>query len=184
MLSATAASVLALSALAQNTTITQTESSSTRHQRVRTPDRLNDAAKASDVIGMTVENYQNEKLGKVDDLALDVESGRIVQVILSIGGFIGIGDTLTAVPPGALHHDVSEKVLHLDADKGKLKAAPKFEMSKWAEDCDCDHLTEVYRHYGQEPAFRFVHKGDLNQDGRRNADGSPNIVSTRDSQSM
>src|ERR1041384_317206 len=117
MLSATAASVLALSARAQNTTITQTESSSTRHQRVRTPDRLNDAAKASDVIGMTVENYQNEKLGKVDDLAVDVESGRIVQVILSTGGFIGIGDTLTAVPPGAFQRDAARKTLQLDSTK-------------------------------------------------------------------
>ncbi len=63
----------------------------------------------------------------MEDLAVDVESGRIVQVILSTGGFIGIGDTLTAVPPGALHHDVAQKVLHLDADKEKLKSAPKFE---------------------------------------------------------
>ncbi len=107
-------------------------------------DRLNGAAKASDLIGMAVKNYQDEKLGKVEDLAVDVESGRIVQVILSTGGFIGIGDTLSAVPPGALHHDVANKVLHLDADKEKLKAAPKFEMSKWAECSDSNHLAEVY----------------------------------------
>jgi len=119
-------------------------------------DRLNDAAKASDIIGMTVKNYQNEKLGKIDDLAVDVESGRIVQVILSTGGFLGIGDTLTPVPPGALHRDVAQKVLHLDADKAKLKAAPTFEMSNWADYSDTSHLSAVYRHYGQEPAFAFV----------------------------
>ena len=73
---------------------------------------------------MTVKNYQDEKLGKVEDIAVDVESGRIVQVILSTGGFIGVGDTLTAVPPGALHHDVARKILHLDADKAKLTDAP------------------------------------------------------------
>ncbi len=140
------------------------------------PDRLNDAAKASDLIGMTVKNYQDEKLGKVEDLAVDVESGRIVQVILSTGGFIGIGDTLTAVPPGALHHDVANKVLHLDADKEKLKNAPKFEMSKWAEYSDSNHLAEVYRHYGQEPAFRFIQSGDAVLDGH---DAAPNTVSTR-----
>ena len=187
ILSASAASVLAFSALAQDTPKPNRDGPDYTRDSIsqeRRADRLNGAAKASEIIGMTVKNNQGEKLGKVEDLAVDVESGRIVQVILSIGGFIGVGDTLTAVPPGALHHDVSEKVLRLDADQEKLKAAPKFEMSKWAEDCDCDHLTEVYRHYGQEPAFRFVHKGDLNQDGRRNADGSPIIVSTRDSQSM
>ncbi len=39
---------------------------------------------------MSVVNYQNEKLGKVEDLGVDVESGRLVQVILSTGGFVGL----------------------------------------------------------------------------------------------
>jgi hyperosmotically inducible periplasmic protein len=181
IISASAASVLAFSALAQDTSNPKTDRPDYTRQRMAHPraDRLNGAAKASDVIGMTVKNYQDEKLGKVEDLAVDVESGRIVQVILSTGGFIGIGDTLTAVPPGALHHDVAQKVLHLDADKEKLKGAPKFEMSKWAEYSDSDHLSEVYRHYGEEPAFRFIQRGDAVLDGQRNTDGSPNTVPTR-----
>jgi sporulation protein YlmC with PRC-barrel domain len=44
---------------------------------------LNGAAKVSDVMGMTVKNYQDVKLGKVSDLAVDMESGRVVQVIIS-----------------------------------------------------------------------------------------------------
>ena len=128
---------------------------------------------------MEVKNYQNEKLGKVDELAVDVESGRIVQVILSTGGFLGMGDTLTAVPPGALHHDVAQKVLHLDANKEKLKNAPKFENSKWAEYSDTDHLSQVYRHYGEDPAYTFVQRNDAVLDGRRNTENAPMIVSTR-----
>ena len=84
-------------------------------------ERLNDAAKATDIIGMTVINHQNEKLGQVEDLAVDVESGRIVQVILSTGGFPGMGNTFSAVPPGALHHDAADNVLQLDAGKAKLR---------------------------------------------------------------
>ncbi len=193
IISASAASVLAFSALGQDTSNPKTDRPDPTGQRSvpARMARLNDAAKASDIIGMTVKNYQDEKLGKVEDLAVDVESGRIVQVILSTGGFIGLGETLVAVPPGALHHDVTHKVLHLEADKEKLKHAPKFEMSKWAECCDSDHLSKVYRHYGQEPAFRFIHKGDavldglrtpdgqIIKDGNRNTDGSANTVSTR-----
>jgi len=167
-----AALLVALSALAQDSPDPKTDRPVYDRDRISDApraDRLNGAAKATDLIGMTVENYQGEKLGKVEDLAVDVESGRIVQVILSTGGFIGLGDTLTAVPPGALHHDAAKKVLHLEADKAKLASAPKFEMSKWAECCDSDHLSAVYRHYGQEGAFRFIHKGDL----------APNTVSTR-----
>jgi sporulation protein YlmC with PRC-barrel domain len=163
IISASAASVLAFSTLVQaqpNPKTARPDYTRDHIPQAKRSDRLNDAAKASDIIGMTVKNYQDEKLGKVEDLAVDVESGRIVQVVLSTGGFIGIGDTLSAVPSGALHHDVAHKVLHLDADKEKLKDAPKFEMPKWAESSDSDHLSEVYRHYGQEPAFRFIHRGD------------------------
>ena len=67
IVSASAASVLAFSALAQDTSNPKTVGQNyTRNQmpRIARTDRLNDTAKASDVIGMTVKNYQNEKLGK------------------------------------------------------------------------------------------------------------------------
>jgi sporulation protein YlmC with PRC-barrel domain len=173
IIGASAVSVLTFSALAQSTTNPKVDGPDYTHSLMRQAqraDRLNGAAKASDLIGMTVNNYQNEKLGKVEDLAVDVESGRIVQVILSTGGFLGIGDTLTAVPPGALHHDAANKVLHLDADKEKLKAAPVFEMSNWAAHSDSDHLKRVYGHYGQEPAFVFIQNGGISADGQRSTD--------------
>ncbi len=174
IISASAASVLALAALAQDTPTPKIAGADYAHDAMspaRRAARLNDAAKASDLIGMTVKNNQDEKLGKVEELAVDVESGRIVQVILSTGGFIGIGDALTAVPPSALHRDVALKVLHLDADKEKLQGAPKFEMSKWAEYSDSEHLAGVYRHYGEEPAFTFIQRGD--------AVRAPNTISIR-----
>ena len=169
IISAFAASVLAFSALAQDTPNLKTDGpdstrdGTTHAQRMN---RLKGAAKASDVIGKTVLNNQGEKLGKVEDLALDLESGRIVQVVLSIGGFVGIGDSLTAVPPQALHCDAAHKVLHLDADKEKLAGAPKFRASKWAEYSDSNHLSAVYRYYGEEPAFCFVQSGDAVLDGQ------------------
>ena len=172
IISASAALILEFAACAQDPPNPKTERPTYSREPMpdeRSPDRLNDAAKASEVIGMTVKNYQDEKLGEVKDLAVDVESGRIVQVILSTGG--GIVETLRAVPPRALHHDAAQKVLHLDADKEKLNGAPKFEMSNWAEYSDSNHLSEVYRHYGEEPSFKFIRNGD--------AVAAPNTISTR-----
>ncbi len=141
-------------------------------------ERLNDPAKAGDIIGMAVQNYQNDKLGKVEELAVDVESGRVVLVILSSGGFAGIGDRLTAVPPGALHRDATNRVLHLDATKETVKGAPAFERAKWAETFDSADLASLRRHYGQESASR-----DARQDtvllGQRDTEDSLNTVSTR-----
>jgi sporulation protein YlmC with PRC-barrel domain len=152
---ASAASFLAFMALAQENpyAIKGAESSLQRFAHATRVERLGRAEKASDIIGMEVKNYQDEKLGKVNDLAVDLETGRIVQVILSSGGFIGVGDTLVAVPPGALHRDATNKLIHLNADKEKLKAAPRFEMSTSAEGCDSNEVAEVYRYYGEEPYF-------------------------------
>ena len=175
LISASASSILAFSTLAQDTPIPKADSLSYTRERAphaQRADRLNGAAKASDLIGMEVKNYQDEKLGKVDDLALDVESGRIVQVILSTGGFIGIGDTLTAVPPGALHHDVAQKVLHLDADREKLKSAPEFENSKWDEGTQSNRVTEVYAYYDEQPYFA------ANRDEYRTASEDVKLVKT------
>ena len=110
IISASAATVLAYSALAQDTSNLKTDGPTCARDHAQCLKRLNGAAKASHIIGMTVRNNQNEKLGKVEDFAVDVQSGRIVQVILSSGGFIGIGNTLTAVPPEALHCDAAHKV--------------------------------------------------------------------------
>jgi hyperosmotically inducible periplasmic protein len=174
--SASAASILAFAALAQETTNTAPGAAEYSDQAVphgTRAERPGGAKKASDLIGMEVKNNQDEKLGKVNDLAVDVESGRIVYVILSTGGFVGIGDTLHAVPPGALHHDVANKILHLDADKAKLTAAPKFEMAKWAECCNSNQVAEVYRQYGQQPYCSSGHKKDVsNTVATRNADGT------------
>ena len=123
------------------------------------------AEKASDIRGMEVKNYENEKLGKVADLAVDLESGRIVQVILSAGGILGVGDSHFAVPPGSLHCDIPNKVIHLKADTQKLKAAPKFEMSRWEEATQPNQVTETYRYTGEQPFFASAQNADKSAKG-------------------
>ncbi len=187
--SASVASLLAFSALAQETINPKTgETASPRqHLTQARAERLNGAAKTTDIIGMTVKNYQNERLGKVEDLAVDVESGRIVQMILSTGGFPGTGYTLTAVPPGALRHDAANKVLHLNASKEKLAAALKFDSSKWDKDTQSNRVIEVYGYYGERPYFVADNEGYRNPglEGTvasalpRNMDGSINTEGAR-----
>lgn len=201
IISASAASVLAIAALAQVAPASNPDHPDYTRDRGPAPqrsDRLNGAAKASDLIGMTVKNYQDEKLGKVEDLGVDVESGRIVQVILSTGGFLGIGDTLTAVPPGALHHDVAQKVLHLDANKEKLKGAPTFNTANWEEGTQSNQLTKVYTYYGEQPYFVANPEGypttstdvthvktlPRNLDGTINTDGPRTVEKVRNAEAV
>ncbi len=118
------------------------------------------AAKAGVLIGMEVVNRQDEKLGSVHEIAVDLESGRIVEVILATGGFLGIGDSETAVPPGALVLNADKRRLRLDAGKEQLLGAPPFDSSKWAEAFTRERLTAVYKHFGMESSLDFVDATD------------------------
>ncbi len=110
--------------------------------------------KTSDIIGMNVQNKQDEILGQVKDLVVDVESGLVIQVIVSTGA------SHAAVPPGVLRPDETGRWLLLDASPEKLKSAPHFEMADWVEFSDAEHLTAVYRHFGLVPAFTYIEKGE------------------------
>lgn len=83
---------------------------------------------SSSVKGLAVYNGGNEKVGTIDDEV--IASGRLAGYVLSIGGFLGIGDRYVVVSPAGLIVSYSErdKAWHakIDATKDQLKAAPAF----------------------------------------------------------
>ena len=54
--------------------------------------------RASDVIGMDVRNSKGDNLGDVKDVVVDVDTGRVAYAVVGIGGFLGIGEKLSAFP--------------------------------------------------------------------------------------
>ena len=94
-------------------------------------EKVRQSNKASGLLGMEVRNRENEKLGEVKDLVLDVNSGRLSYAVLSVGGFLGIGEKLIALPPGALKVADQGGYLLLNADKAKIQAAPGFAATAW-----------------------------------------------------
>jgi sporulation protein YlmC with PRC-barrel domain/osmotically-inducible protein OsmY len=118
------------------------------------------AATASDLIGMRVENPQGDKLGEVQEIAVDLESGRMIQMILTTGGFLGIGAEKSAVPPASLVLDGERQFLQLDAGKEKLEAAPPFDNSKWSEAFTHERLAASYEHFGESSSLDFVDGAD------------------------
>ena len=56
---------------------------------------------ATDVMKASVRNAQNERVGEIDDLVLDA-SGKIMHVIVGVGGFLGIGEHKVALDLSSL----------------------------------------------------------------------------------
>jgi sporulation protein YlmC with PRC-barrel domain len=52
--------------------------------------------RSSKVIGVNVYNEANEKLGEIEEIIID-KSGRVTNVILGVGGFLGMGEHYVAV---------------------------------------------------------------------------------------
>jgi sporulation protein YlmC with PRC-barrel domain len=99
-------------------------------------DSINRVSRASQLIGMTVKNERGETLGHIDDLALDLDSGRINYVVLSSGGFLGVRDRLYAVPVAALRASTEAKTVVFDIDKETLKNTEGFVKNHWPEKAD------------------------------------------------
>jgi len=90
-------------------------------------------ARASKLIGSEVRNPQDEKLGKIEDLIVDIQ-GRVAHyAILSFGGIAGIGDKLFAYPVPMLRRSADKDELVLDIDKARLEQAPGFESNNWPD---------------------------------------------------
>ncbi|MEO8318331.1 MAG: PRC-barrel domain-containing protein [Bradyrhizobium sp.] len=83
------------------------------------------------LLGANVYNNQKEKLGEIEDLA--IENGRdVTGVVVSVGGFLGIGESYVVLDPKTVV--VSQKdgtwQAFVDTTKDTLKNAPKFSYSK------------------------------------------------------
>jgi sporulation protein YlmC with PRC-barrel domain len=106
---------------------------------------------ASTLKGDKVVNLQGEDLGKIEELMIDLNRGRVGYAVLSFGGFLGMGDKLFAIPWEALAVDITEKRFVLNVDKELLKRAPGFDKNNWPNMTDPAWGAELYGYYGYKP---------------------------------
>ena len=106
---------------------------------------------AKTLAGDRVVNNRGEDLGKIEDLMIDLEGGRVAYGVLSFGGILGVGDKLFAIPWGALRVDEAEKRFVLNVDKELLKQAPGFDKNNWPDMADPAWGAQLYGYYGYNP---------------------------------
>jgi len=106
---------------------------------------------ASSLNGDEVRNNAGEDLGKIEDIMIDVPTGRIAYAVLSFGGFLNMGNKLFAVPWSSLTLDEDEKCFNLDMSKETLENAPGFDKDNWPDMADTEWRSEIYNYYGATP---------------------------------
>ncbi|MFN0093848.1 MAG: PRC-barrel domain-containing protein [Dehalococcoidia bacterium] len=103
---------------------------------------------ASTLAGDKVRNLDGEDLGKIAEIMIDLESGRVAYAVVAFGsGFLHSGKLL-AIPWQSLAVDQGDKKFILNVPRATLEAAEGFDNDHWPDMADPAFRTRTYGHYG------------------------------------
>ena len=100
------------------------------------------------IIGSKVINVKGETLGKIENLVVDIDTGRILYAVLGSGGFLGMGDKLFPVPWESLAALPSEGIFFLNQSKEQMEKAPAFDKNNLPNMGDTHWGEGIFKHYG------------------------------------
>jgi opacity protein-like surface antigen len=87
---------------------------------------------SSKLKGLNVTNQKDETVGEITDLA--IKNHQLDALILSVGGFLGVGEHYVAVSPSSVNVRYDQKndkwLASMNTTKEALKAAPEFKYPK------------------------------------------------------
>jgi len=87
---------------------------------------------SSKLKGLSVTNQKDETVGEITDLA--IKNHEVDALILSVGGFLGMGERYVAVSPSSVNVRYDQKndkwLASMNTSKEALKAAPEFKYPK------------------------------------------------------
>jgi len=123
---------------ADATTTSTTDTSTTKG--------LGHVERANKLIGKHVTGSDNQKLGKIDNLVLDLQSGHVLYAVVDTG----LTGKSFAVPP-ELFTDVQGDTVRANLDKAKLESSPQFtkDVDKPEQLGQASFISQVYQHFGQ-----------------------------------
>jgi sporulation protein YlmC with PRC-barrel domain len=84
--------------------------------------------RANDLIGKQVTNRMDQRLGTIDDLLMTRE-GQVSHVVIGVGGFLGIGDKLVAVPFNEIKTQGNAFLLDRNAEQLKTHTEFKYKQT-------------------------------------------------------
>ncbi|MFZ5669019.1 MAG: PRC-barrel domain-containing protein [Pseudomonadota bacterium] len=110
---------------------------------------------AGRVEGTPVFNQAGERIGEIEDLSIQKESGQVAYALLSFGGFLGLGERIHPLPWSVLKYDTEKDGYVVPLDRTQLESAPSYdkgELEAIGGDSDYrDRLFEYYAQFGASP---------------------------------
>ena len=115
---------------------------------------------AESIIGQTIHDPRQEKVGVIKDIFIDPNKNEPVFVILAEGGFLGLGSDYVALPWHMLEFNTNSGSVLLEENIKKIKGAPEIDIDK-LRNSDRDELNKLVNYYGGRD---FSNKEDVDQE--------------------
>jgi sporulation protein YlmC with PRC-barrel domain len=106
---------------------------------------------ATEIKGSKVLTVKDEELGKIEEVMIDSESGRIAYVVLACDCFIGMSCKLFAIPWEALKTSRGDYILKVE--KGAFEELEGLDDDVWT--LTHNDLTKVYEQYKVRPYWEI-----------------------------
>lgn len=108
-----------------------------------------DVISSDKVEGTAVYNEAGDKLGSIDSLVIDKQSGQVRHAVLEFGGFLGMGTDRYPLPWTMLKYDTEQDGYVVPLDKKLLTDAPRFaQHDETPFSIDADYGRRVNTYYG------------------------------------
>jgi len=107
--------------------------------------------KSTDLINANIKNKSGDHIGYLEDLAVELPSGRVAYAALSTKNALGLGGKLFAIPFTPLAWSDDHKFLILDVQKDEFEKAEGFDSKSWPDKVDAR-----WAKLSNQPAFTLA----------------------------
>lgn len=84
----------------------------------------------SEFIGMTIDTSENEKIGEIDEVFIDTDTGEVLAMVISTGGFLGVGKEQTLLSLEDLRFNSDRTLMRTDITKDQVQNAPRYKAGE------------------------------------------------------
>jgi sporulation protein YlmC with PRC-barrel domain len=114
-----------------DTTLSHDNSKAWRTEVLPSDRTLGHVERANKLVGSEVLTSDNQRFGKIDNIIIDLESGRILYAVIGSGGFLGAGEQRIAVPPMLFTQvPTGSSAIQLRVDKTKAHERTKVHIGQ------------------------------------------------------
>jgi hypothetical protein len=100
------------------------------------------------VEGTAVYDASGKRIGSIDRMMIEKVSGRVAYVVISFGGFLGMGDETHPIPWDALKYDTDLGAYRTSITEEQVRGAPNFYRDENYDWSDRSRERELHDYYG------------------------------------